>query len=1535
MSDTVVFYPLVSIIIRSMDSVTLQEALESIALQIYPNIEVVLVNAKGSDHTVISQWCGCFPVRMVGADKPLRRSLAANIGLDSARGDYLIFLDDDDWFEPNHIQKLVDAIRSRPEFKVVYTGVKCVDESNKPLQDTFSIPFDAIRLLAENFIPIHSVLFSCALLELGCRVDESFDMYEDWDFWIQLSKFSGFLFVDGLSAVYRINRQSESGVYLESSKRVDAMLAVYRKWHGELSDEQLIKIMQPIRQIPIKDKQILSLQLSVDERDLRIANLDQAVDERDLRIANLDQAVDERDLRIANLDQAVADYNEQISTLNQNEAKYEARIAALSQIVVEREAIVQEVFNSHSWRLSAPLRVLGTFARRVSEPGPRCGLFSRLIMAACVLPATFFHYRGLREWIGATRRGASFFAAVLINPTQSHARLAGKPRLVQIPVSLGISVAQRIHTNGGVLPSVVNMCLDRVFVHDTTVASAPVNLRRVLVADYRIPRPNVSSGERGTGGILMDLCSLGYEVVFLPNDLLPSPEYEAELHALGVTVITNLQGYSSPASYLSTQGHMFGAFHIFRLDVAEIMLDLMKQASPTARVIFHTVDLHFLREMREAELHQSDVALVKANRTRERELSIMRRVDQVVLVSSAEVPLLKEYLPDTLITVFPALYAPIARHPAPFEARRNIFFLGGFAHRPNVDAVQWFAREIWPLVRIRLSDVEFHIVGSEMPQTVQDLASVTGIRTIGFVPDLDPLIASMRLGVAPLRFGAGIKGKVAMIMGSGVPCVCSGIAAEGMHIHDGVHTLVADEPRAFADAVIRLYDNKELWEKFSANGQELISRNFGNEANRSSLLSLLDAGRALPISLFGEYCTALRSRAVPPENAVVDVSIIVPVYNKWALTKACLNSILETSSYNGISFEIVLADDVSTDETVRASEFYPGLKVVKTEKNVGFLRNCNNAASYACGRYFLFLNNDTIVLPGWLSSLYNTLEQDPGVAIVGSKLLYPDGTIQEAGGVLFSDGTALNIGRGQGRDMPVFNIEREADYISGASILVRKSFWEQAGGFDERYKNAYCEDVDLAMFARSLGMRVVYQPDSEVVHFEHQSYAGQSTAHLRGLQNHNTELVLEKWSDVFQRDHLPAAMQWQIVMANAERTAPASARERRQAGKLNVLYFSPFPSHPASHGNRAIINQLARHFQSMGHTVHFVLLQSNEYAEVDLKEMRATWDTLDVIPYTNPMWANGGPIPFDGWYEEGIGERIRCLCSQYDIDMVFCSYVFQSKLLEFVPSYILKVIDTHDKMGDRYDMLRKNGQPLEFFSCTPEEEGAYLRRADVVVALREEEASYFDSVTGKRTAVVLSHAEAPRFIDKDFINVRHVGLVASANSINLAMVRECLAAIERHLQSTDCPFKVHVVGQVREMVGRLSTKESEVFHKPWVHMHGFVQDIGEFYADMDLLLSPVTMGTGINVKTVQAMAYGMPLLTTECGVKGIETGDPMHMHTNLDALAASLFAMVEHANDLRRLAALSRDRYVRFYDENVDAITALFAHPKLIEADDE
>jgi glycosyltransferase involved in cell wall biosynthesis len=251
-------------------------------------------------------------------------------------------------------------------------------------------------------------------------------------------------------------------------------------------------------------------------------------------------------------------------------------------------------------------------------------------------------------------------------------------------------------------------------------------------------------------------------------------------------------------------------------------------------------------------------------------------------------------------------------------------------------------------------------------------------------------------------------------------------------------------------------------------------------------------------------------------------------------------------------------------------------------------------------------------------------------------------------------------------------------------------------------------------------------------------------------------------------------------------------------------------------------------------------------------------------------------------------------------------------------------------MGNRYEMLRANGESImEFFSCTPEEEGAYLRRADIVVARREEEARYFDSVTGRNTAIVIPYIEDPHFLVKTFSDLRNIGMAASANRINLAITRALLDAIDSHLQGRDCPFTVHIAGQVKDMVLDQPTCAASILRKPWVRMHGFVPDIAKFYYDMDLIVSPATMGTGINIKTVQAMAFGMPLVTTACASKGIETGDPMHSHTHMDALAITILSLINRPDELQRLAAVSRARYTTFYQSSLATMREIFAHPKV------
>ncbi|WP_176086423.1 glycosyltransferase [Martelella sp. HB161492] len=1056
-----------------------------------------------------------------------------------------------------------------------------------------------------------------------------------------------------------------------------------------------------------------------------------------------------------------------------------------------------------------------------------------------------------------------------------------------------------------------------------------VRQNSILVIDYRLPQPDVSAGEKATLGMLRDLAALGYRVTFLATDMERRSPYFEDVQALGVEVVTRMKDVEWADQFIRKNGHKFGVFYIMRVDVAEQTLTAAREASPSARIIFHAPDLYFFREGRAAALSGDPAQIKQAEETKLRELSMMNAADHVVLVSPAEVPkLVDNGLSEDKISVFPALYSAVVAQPAGFSERKHIFFLGGFGHTPNIDSVLWFAQNVWPQIYAANPEIEFHVIGAEAPDAIRALDEQPGIRFIGFVRDIDAAMSAYRLSVAPLIYGAGIKGKVGAAMGAGIPTICTTIAAEGMHIVDGIHTLVADRPEDFANAVLKLYPDEDLWNRFSQNGRRLIDENFGNEANRASYLRALDRARALPIDRIVSYCQdETRTIAFPEYDAdqPIDVSVIIPVYNKWSLTRACLASVALAGRAGGISYEVIIANDGSTDETEREAALIPGLKIATTPENLGFLRNCNNAASTARGKNLLFLNNDTIVMPNWLNALVETMDSEAKAGIVGSKLVYPDGKIQEAGGLLFSNAQGGNFGRGREREDPDCVTQRDVDYISGASILVNGAFWAKVGGFDERYQPAYCEDSDLAMAARANGFRVIYVPGSEVVHFEHSSYGDELSSRPKQLMTDNNKKLFQKWQEQFESEHIPHQCGDVLAAANADRLPSRKARERRRSGRLNVLYFSPFPPRQGEDGSQAASEAFCKNIQALGHKVHFGLLQTPFCERSVLTEMCSTWDSLDILPNSYLLSANGEDIPFDGWYEDGLGENIRILCARYDIDVVICSYIFQSKLLEFVPEHVLKIIDTHDKTGDRYDMLRKNKQKLEFFCRSPEEEGRYLRRADYVVARRREDAEYFNAVSGLDNAVVIPHFEEPRFSARTFSSLKHVGLVASANRIDLDLMLEFLKSLEKSLQGRPCPFKVHIAGQVKDMVGELPQKDAAYFAAGHVTMHGFVRNIADFYALVDVVVSPVTMGTGINGKTVQAMAFGMPLLTTAAGSQGIETGEPFHHHETLDELCASLLVLSGDPSALERLARVSRERYSAFHQDGVNAINDLMA----------
>lgn len=384
--------PLVSIMIRSSDRATLQDALDSVAIQTYPHIELVLVNVTGRRHSPLPAECGRFPLRVISAERKLPRAEAANAALDAAGGAWLMFLDDDDWLEPNHVSKLVAAINHGKAAPVaVYSGVRCVGPDKQALPDVLDQAFDADRLWVANYLAIHGVLFARQLITAGCRFDTRFALFEDWDFWLQASRVGPFTHVPGISAAYRMGAGG-SGVH-ESAAISASRSALLAKWVPVLGDALI---------------NILAKALSDYEADLRQlreelagarqhgANLDrlrqqlaQAALEKDADIAALQreiaQIVSEKDGHIATLQGMHGVAETHITTLRDeltsNIAQRDQHIAhlqsALDTIVVEKEAHICNLQDQisqlqHSVAIAAAqaeqqTQLLGERQQRVNE----------------------------------------------------------------------------------------------------------------------------------------------------------------------------------------------------------------------------------------------------------------------------------------------------------------------------------------------------------------------------------------------------------------------------------------------------------------------------------------------------------------------------------------------------------------------------------------------------------------------------------------------------------------------------------------------------------------------------------------------------------------------------------------------------------------------------------------------------------------------------------------------------------------------------------------------------------------------------------------------------------------------------------------------------------------------------------------------------------------------------------------------------------------------------------------------------------------
>ncbi len=618
------------------------------------------------------------------------------------------------------------------------------------------------------------------------------------------------------------------------------------------------------------------------------------------------------------------------------------------------------------------------------------------------------------------------------------------------------------------------------------------------------------------------------------------------------------------------------------------------------------------------------------------------------------------------------------------------------------------------------------------------------------------------------------------------------------------------------------------------------------------------------------------------------VSIVIPVYNEFDYTYQCIQSIID--NVKNVSYEIIIGDDESTDTTKKIHKIIQNVKVNKNTTDHGFLMNCNRAAKLASGQYLVFLNNDTVVKENWLESLVQLIESDEKVGLVGSKLVYPDGRLQEAGGIIWRDASGWNYGREQNPDMPEYNYVRECDYISGASIMISKALWEEIGGFDERFKPAYCEDSDLAFEVRKRGLKVLYQPQSVVVHFEGVSNGTDLNAGLKKYQLENNIKFREKWAKELSEHYENAAH-------------PFCARERN-FGKKMVLFIDHYvPTYDKDAGSKTTF-QYIKMFLSKGYIVKFI---GDNYAQME--------------PYTTTLQQMGVEVLYGPWYAEHIFEWIEA--NQEYIDFVYLNRPHISiKYIMFLKEKTnCKLIyyghDLHFLRMRREAELTGNEALLEEAENWKEREFSLMRNASMAYYPSKIEEDAIKAEDPDIRVKAITAYVYDEFLEDYQYNadaregILFVGGFAHGPNVDAVkwFAEEVYPLIRK---AADIPFVI---------VGSHAPEEIQALDGNGIQVKGFVseEELASLYASCRMVVVPLRYGAGVKGKVVEAIYNGLPIVTTSVGAEGIEgVEDVLCVVDDAEEFAKNVVRLYRDKEELKAMANKTQE-YIREHF-SVDAV---------------
>jgi GT2 family glycosyltransferase/glycosyltransferase involved in cell wall biosynthesis len=619
----------------------------------------------------------------------------------------------------------------------------------------------------------------------------------------------------------------------------------------------------------------------------------------------------------------------------------------------------------------------------------------------------------------------------------------------------------------------------------------------VLVIDPTLPWFDRASGSLRLMHILLSFRRLGYHVTLISSDSRYAEQYVPILRQHGIEVYAGdpaaleARGAAVIGPYLDVPRIL--AARKYRIVVAsfwesaEYYLPLIRQYAPAAHVAVDSVDVHYVRELREAELAGDPALTEAAERRKERELAVYRSADSAWVVTAQDRNALEKESVGVPVEIVPNIHATVQASKTYFDTS-GLLFIGNFNHRPNIDGILYFIKEIFPYVLRDLPAIRCTIVGNNPPPELKSLES-KNVEVLGHVPDIGPILAKARISICPLRYGAGMKGKVGEALSWGIPVVTTTIGAEGMDLKDGEDALIADAPREFAKSIVKGYLDIDLWEKLSLAGKKKVERCWSPDVISRQLADILKRGG--------------RSKELPA------ASIIIVTYNGLEFTRQCIESIARNTTG---AFEVIVVDNASTDDTpgyiAREAEKYPWLSLIRNQSNRGFPAACNQGIARAHGDYMILLNNDVIVTESWLEGLIACAESEPDIGIVGPMTNWISGPQCDTA-ARYSVDSIVEFARKYRSDHK--GEWKESPRITGFCMLIKRGVVDAIGGLEPMFGVGNYEDDDYCVRARLRGFRSVIAGDVFLHHFGGKSFRAQGEDVYRKTLDGNRNVFRLKW----------------------------------------------------------------------------------------------------------------------------------------------------------------------------------------------------------------------------------------------------------------------------------------------------------------------------------------------------------------------------------------------------------------------------------------